>query len=172
MKCESKAWMIGQMAQIISYFPSPFLLFDRLLFPVWEIAAPSSFERGKAATTLTTRFFSFFPTMSAIAAWPLDCDGIWTNPYTLDRPLPICSLVFATQHCFAGVAGPATGRATTLLLPGFSALRATPGLVGKAFRRKKLLFPSGKSEGSSTIGTLNRLVLKAHWMTSFFKNFS
>jgi len=60
--------MIGQMAQIISYFPSPFLLFDTLLFPVREIAAPSLFEMGKAATALTTRFFSFFPAMLAIAA--------------------------------------------------------------------------------------------------------
>jgi len=53
--------MIGQMAQIIRYFLSPLLLFDRLLFPVREIAAPALFERGKAATTLTTRFFSFSP---------------------------------------------------------------------------------------------------------------
>jgi hypothetical protein len=37
-------------------------------FPVREIAAPYSFERGKAATALTTRFFSFFPAMLAIAA--------------------------------------------------------------------------------------------------------
>jgi hypothetical protein len=57
-----------QMAQIISYFPSPLLLFDRLLFPVREIAAPSLFERGNTATTLTARFFSFFPVMLAIAA--------------------------------------------------------------------------------------------------------
>jgi hypothetical protein len=49
------------MAQIISYFPSPFLLFDRLLLPVRQIAAPSLFERGKAATALAIRFFSFFP---------------------------------------------------------------------------------------------------------------
>jgi hypothetical protein len=53
--------MIGQMAQIISYFPSPLLLFDRLLLPVGEIAAPSLLERGKAATTLATRFFILSP---------------------------------------------------------------------------------------------------------------
>jgi len=46
----------------------PLLLFDRLLSPVREIAASSLFERGKAATTLTTRFFSFSPVMSAVAA--------------------------------------------------------------------------------------------------------
>jgi hypothetical protein len=68
VKCESKVRMTGQMAQIISYFPSPLLLFDSLLFPVWEIAAPSLFEMGKAATAFTTRFFSFFPMMLAIAA--------------------------------------------------------------------------------------------------------
>jgi len=144
------------------------LLFDRLLFPIREIAAPSLFERGKTATTLTTRFFSFFPVMSAIAAWFLDCDGIWINPYSLDWPLPICLLVFSTQHCPASVAGPATGRATMLLFPGFSAPKTTPGLVGQTFRRKILLFPGSEGEGSSTIGTLNRLVLKTHWMTSFF----
>jgi hypothetical protein len=55
--------MIGQMAQIISYFPSPLLLFDRVLFPVREIAAPSLFERARVATALTTRFFSFFSVM-------------------------------------------------------------------------------------------------------------
>ena len=172
VKCESKVRMTGQMAEIISYFPSPLLLFNSLLFPVWEIAAPSLFEMGKAATAFTTRFFSFFPMMLAIAAWPLDCDGIWTNPHTLDWPLPLYLLVFSTQHCFAGVAGPATGRATTLLSLGFSALRTTPGLVGKTLRRKELLFPGTKSERRSTIGTLDRLVLKTHWMTSFFKVFS
>jgi hypothetical protein len=56
----------------------------------------------------------------------------------------------------------------TLLSPGFSALGTTPGLVGQTFRRKELLLPSGKSEDNSAIGTLNRLVLKTHWMTSFF----
>jgi len=60
--------MIGQMAQIISYSPSSLLLFDRLFFPVREIAAPSLFERGKAATALKNRFFSFSPVMLAIAA--------------------------------------------------------------------------------------------------------
>ena len=162
-------WSDGSNHLISSF---PLLLFDRLLFPVREIAAPSLFERGKAATTLTTRFFSFFPVMLAIAAWPLDCDGIWTNPYTLDWPLPICLLVFSTQHCPVGVASPATGRAMTLLSLGFSALRTTLGLVGQTFRRKKLLFPSTKSECRSTIGTLNRLVLKTHWMTSFLLNLS
>ena len=60
VKCESKARMIGRMAQITSYFPSPFLLFDWLSLPLREIAAPSLFERARVATALTTRFFSFF----------------------------------------------------------------------------------------------------------------
>ena len=59
-----------------------------------------------------------------------------------------------------------------LLSPGLSALTTTAGLVGQAFGGKELLFPGGKSEGSPTIGTLNRLILKTHWMTSFFKIFS
>jgi hypothetical protein len=56
----------------------------------------------------------------------------------------------------------------TLWSLGFSALWTTPGLVGQTFRRKELLLPGGKSEENSTIGTLNRLVMKTHWMTSFF----
>jgi hypothetical protein len=56
----------------------------------------------------------------------------------------------------------------TRLSLGFSALGTTPGLVGQTFRLKELLLPSGKSEDNSAIGTLNRLVLKTHWMTSFF----
>jgi hypothetical protein len=34
---------------------------------------------------------------------------------------------------------------------------------------KELLFLSGEGEVSPTIGTLNRFVLKTHWMTSFLK---
>jgi len=84
----------------------------------------------------------------------------------------LCLLVFSAQHCPAGVAGPATGRATTLLSLGFSALRTTPGLVGQTFGRKKLLFPGREIEDSSAIGTLDRLVLKTHWMTSYLLNLS
>jgi hypothetical protein len=60
--------MIGQMAQIISYSPSPLLLFDRLLFPAHEIAAPASFERAMTAAALVNGFFSLSPGMLAIAA--------------------------------------------------------------------------------------------------------
>jgi hypothetical protein len=60
----------------------------------------------------------------------------------------------------------------TLLSLGFSALGTTPGLVGQTFRRKELLLPSGKSEDNSTIGALDRLVLKTHWMASSLLNFS
>ncbi|MFZ2148793.1 MAG: hypothetical protein WAV28_16390, partial [Sedimentisphaerales bacterium] len=60
------------MAQIISYFASPLLLFDRPLLPAREIAAPSLFERGKAATTLAIPVLRFFPRDVSDAAWPLD----------------------------------------------------------------------------------------------------
>ena len=159
-------WADGSKVWYLLFFLH--LLFDRLLFPVREIAAPSLFGEGEVATALITRFLSFFPMMLAIAVWPLDCDGILANPHTLDWPLPICLLVFATQHCPVGVAGPATGLPTTLVSLGFSALRTTSGLVGEAFGGKKVLFPSRESEGSSTSGTLDRLVLKTHWMTSLF----
>jgi hypothetical protein len=35
-------------------------------------------------------------------------------------------------------------------------------LIGKAFRLEELLFPSAEGKGSSTIGTLDRFVLKTH----------
>jgi hypothetical protein len=59
-----------------------------------------------------------------------------------------------------------------LSFPGFSAPRTTPGLVGQAFGLKKPLLPGGKSEDNSTVGALERFVLKTHWMTSFFSIFS
>ena len=60
----------------------------------------------------------------------------------------------------------------TLWLLVFSAPGTALGLVGQTFRRKKLLFPGTESEGSSTIGTLNRLVLKTRWTTSYISNLS
>jgi hypothetical protein len=56
-----------------------------------------------------------------------------------------------------------------LLFPGFSALRTTLGLVGKTFGRKKPLLLGSKGEDRTTNGTLDRLVLKTHWMTSLFQ---
>jgi hypothetical protein len=54
-------------------------------------------------------------------------------------------------------------------LPCLSACRAALGLISIALGLKELLFLSGEAEVSPTIGTLNRFVLKTHWMTSFFQ---
>ncbi len=54
----------------------------------------------------------------------------------------------------------------TPCLPGLTALRTALGLVSIAFRSKELLLPSTEGEGSPTIGTLERLAFKSHWMTS------
>jgi hypothetical protein len=62
--------------------------------------------------------------------------------------------------------------AGTLCLVGTAACGATPRLIGEAFRLIELLFTSGKSEGSSTIGTSDRLVLKTHWLTSSLRDSS
>ena len=56
-----------------------------------------------------------------------------------------------------------------LCLPCLSARGTAPGLVGQAFGLKELLFPGGEAEVSPAIGTLDCLVLKTHWMTSFFQ---
>ena len=45
-------------------------------------------------------------------------------------------------------------------------------LISIALGLKELLFLSAEGEVSPTIGTLDRFVLKTHWMTSFLKNFS
>ena len=60
----------------------------------------------------------------------------------------------------------------TLRLVGSAACGATFRLIGKAFRLVELLFPSVENEGSPTIGTSDRLVLKTHWMTSSLWNYS
>jgi hypothetical protein len=59
-----------------------------------------------------------------------------------------------------------------LCLPCLSACRAALGLISIALGLKELLFLSGEAEVGPTIGTLDRFVLKTHWMASFFKNFS
>jgi hypothetical protein len=56
-----------------------------------------------------------------------------------------------------------------LCLPCLSAWGTALGLISIALGLKELLFPSGEAEVSSTIGTLDRFVLKTHWMTSFLK---
>ena len=65
--------------------------------------------------------------------------------------------------------------ATVSVLPCFPFLATwgtTLRLVSIASWRKLFLFLSAESEGSPTIGTLDRLVLKTHWMTPSLRNFS
>jgi len=59
-----------------------------------------------------------------------------------------------------------------LCLPCLSAWGTALGLISIALGLKELLFPSGEAEVSPTIGTLDRFVLKTHWMTSSLLNFS
>jgi hypothetical protein len=47
-----------------------------------------------------------------------------------------------------------------------AAFRTALGFISKAFGLEKILFLSAESEGCPTVGALERLVLKAHWMTS------
>jgi hypothetical protein len=54
----------------------------------------------------------------------------------------------------------------TLCFPGFTAGGTTLGLVSITFRLEKLLFLSTKGKISPTIGAMELLVLKTHWMTS------
>jgi hypothetical protein len=56
-----------------------------------------------------------------------------------------------------------------LCLPCLSARGTALRLISIALGLIELLFPSGEAEVSSTIGTLDRFVLKTHWMTSFLK---
>ena len=58
---------------------------------------------------------------------------------------------------------------TPLCLPCLPAGRTALGLISIALGLKELLFLSGEAEVSPTIGTLDRFVLKTHWMTSFFQ---
>ena len=59
-----------------------------------------------------------------------------------------------------------------LCLPCLAAWGTALGLIGIALGLKELLFLSAEGEVSPTIGTLDRFVLKTHWMTSFLKIFS
>ena len=60
----------------------------------------------------------------------------------------------------------------TLGLSGLATRWAALGLIGIAFGLEKLLILSAEGKGSPTIGTLDRLVLKTHWITSSIRNFS
>ena len=53
-----------------------------------------------------------------------------------------------------------------LWLPCFTARGTTFWLISIAFGLEKLLFLNAKRKGSPTIGTLERLLFKTHWMTS------
>jgi hypothetical protein len=55
-----------------------------------------------------------------------------------------------------------------LCLSCLSARRTALGLISIALGLKELLVLSGEAEISPTIGTLESLVFKTHWMTSFF----
>jgi hypothetical protein len=61
---------------------------------------------------------------------------------------------------------------TALLFPSSSALRTALGLISEPFAGKEFLLASAESEGSPTVRTLERLILKTHWMTSSLLNFS
>ena len=66
-------------------------------------------------------------------------------------------------------------RATTSITLPFSCLPtggAALGLIGVAFSLEKLLIFSAEGKGSPAIGTLDRLVLKTHWMASSLLNLS
>ncbi len=100
---------------------------------------------------------------------------------TIDRPA-ITRLkryfgVFAAvgAYCRKHLASEPVAVATifvSLCLPCLTAWGTALGLISIAPRFKKLLFPGAEGEGSPTIGTLERLVLKTHWMTSFLRDFS
>jgi hypothetical protein len=68
------------------------------------------------------------------------------------------------------ITGPATSIA--FLFPGLAARRAALGLIGIAPGLEELLFFSAEGERGATIGTLERLFLKSHWMTSSLLTFS
>ena len=51
--------------------------------------------------------------------------------------------------------------------PGLAAGRTTPRLIGVTSSGEAFLFTSAEGEGSATLRTLEFLVHKTHWMTSF-----
>ena len=80
---------------------------------------------------------------------------------------------YRREHLALGPIAVAVATISILLcFPCLAALGATLGLVGVAFGVKKLLFSGVEGEDSPAIGTLERLVLKTHWMTSSLLNFS
>ena len=57
----------------------------------------------------------------------------------------------------------------TLRLPGLAARQTALGIVGIATGSKEFLLVSTEREGSSAVRTLDLPILKAHWITSFYK---
>ena len=58
----------------------------------------------------------------------------------------------------------------TFCLPCLAAWLTALGLVSVAFGLEELLFLNSEGEGNPTIGTLELLVLKTHWMPSSLLN--
>ena len=79
--------------------------------------------------------------------------------------------IFTTLGAYCGEhlpRGPVSVATITITLgfPGLAACGTALGLVSKAFGLEEFLFLSGKGEGSATVGTLERLILETHRMTS------
>ena len=101
-----------------------------------------------SALTGLERYFSFLPTLRA-----------YCGEHLASRPVAVIAIAAATVSvlpCF----------------PFLATWGTTLRLVSIASWRKLLLFPSAENEGGPTIGTLDRLVLKTHWMTSSLRNSS
>jgi hypothetical protein len=78
---------------------------------------------------------------------------------------------FHGEHLPLGLVAGATA-SVTVSLSCLAARGAALGLIGIAPGFKELLLFSAEGKGSPAIGTLERFVLKAHWMTSSLKNSS
>jgi hypothetical protein len=71
------------------------------------------------------------------------------------------------KHFASGSIAIIAGTPRALCFPRLAARKTALGLIGVASGLEELLLISAEGEGSLTIGTLDRLVLKLHWMTSF-----
>jgi hypothetical protein len=72
---------------------------------------------------------------------------------------------FCREHLPLGSVARATV-SITLCFPRLATGGATLGLIGITFGSEEFLLLSAEGKGSPAIGTLERLVLKTHWMTS------
>jgi len=76
---------------------------------------------------------------------------------------------FTTLGTYRGehlTSGTVIAASVTFRFPCLAAFRTALGLINIALRLEKFLFLSAESESGSTVGALERLVLKTHWMTS------